>query len=172
MSSGELQNGAVGGAPAGLEELLFFGSTEHKLDSKNRVHVPKRFREPSAATGRDSEGVAFQQFFLMPWEADGCVWLLTRQQFQHHAASVPRTSFAGVGSTENRQLQRSFFSSVEVLEVDAQGRITLPAHLLETLFGEELAEGGERKVQMVGSGDRAEIWSVKRWQSQPKVVVR
>ena len=57
----------------GASELLFFGNSEHKLDGKNRVHVPKRFREPSAASGGGSEGVTFAQFFLIPWEADGCV---------------------------------------------------------------------------------------------------
>lgn len=150
----------------GASELLFFGNSEHKLDGKNRVHVPKRFREPSAASGGGSEGVSFAQFFLIPWEADGCVWLLTRQQFQSHASFVPRESIAGPDAARNRQVQRSFFQSVEVVDVDVQGRITLSAEMMRNVFGVVLPGEEERKVQMVGAGDRAEIWSVARWHAQ------
>jgi division/cell wall cluster transcriptional repressor MraZ len=154
-------------APAGgVSELLFFGNSEHKLDGKNRVHVPKRFREPSAATGGGSEGVSFAQFFVIPWEADGCVWLLTRQQFQSHASFVPRESIAGADAARNRQVQRSFFQSVEVVDVDVQGRITLSSEMMRNIFGADLPSEEERKVQMVGAGDRAEIWSVARWHAQ------
>lgn len=151
---------------SGVSELLFFGNSEHKLDGKNRVHVPKRFREPSAAAGGGSEGVSFAQFFLIPWEADGCVWLLTRQQFQSQALYVPRESIAGPEATRNRQLQRSFFQSVEVVDVDVQGRITLSSEMMRNLFGPEAPAEEDRKVQMVGAGDRAELWGVQRWREQ------
>lgn len=163
MTSSVATPSPASAAPA----LLFFGNSEHKLDGKNRVHVPKRFREPSAAAGGGSEGVSFAQFFLIPWEADGCVWLLTHQQFQIHSSSVPRESVAGPEAARNRHLQRTFFQSVEVVDVDVQGRITLSPEMMRNVFGDAAPSEDERKVQMVGAGDRAEIWSEKRWRARP-----
>lgn len=145
-----------------VAEPFFLGTSFHRLDPKNRVHVPQRIRQPDKRSRGDSGGVVFERFFLIPWEEDGCVFLLTDQQFQRMASEVPVNALGGEGARKDRDDQRDFFSKVEFVELDGQGRITLPQAVMDFLFpkgSEGKDEDGPREVALVGAGLRAEIWN-------------
>lgn len=67
-------------------------------------------------------------------------------------------SLANVGSRA-RLLQRLLIGHATDLELDAQGRILLPAMLRE--FGNL-----EKKLVLVGQGNKLEIWSADHWQER------
>jgi MraZ protein len=125
--------------------LAFLGHFEHSLDAKNRLSIPARFRAAFAG------GVALGK------DPDGC---LTVWPLETHSAMVER-AFAGLNpmSPEYRRLSRFYRGNSFVIELDASGRVTLPAMLLQ--------HGAiEREVVVAGVGDHLEVWSRERWLSE------
>ncbi|MCL4397606.1 cell division/cell wall cluster transcriptional repressor MraZ [Patescibacteria group bacterium] len=62
-----------------------------------------------------------------------------------------------VFTADGRLVRRQFFSEAEVIEYDAQGRITVPVELRK--YAELKPE-----VVVVGAGDHFEIWEKKEWE--------
>jgi MraZ protein len=59
--------------------------------------------------------------------------------------------------SKSRDLQRYLSANAKDVEVDAQGRILLPRHLL--------AYGGlEKEAIVIGAGNRAEIWNPQAYE--------
>ena len=63
-----------------------------------------------------------------------------------------------IGETP-RRLQRLLIGHATDIDMDAQGRILLPAMLRD--FGQL-----EKKLVLVGQGNKLEIWSAKLWQER------
>jgi MraZ protein len=61
-------------------------------------------------------------------------------------------------STSKRDVTRYLLAGAVDLELDRQGRVTIPAHLRQHA-------GIERDVVVVGLSSRLEIWSRPAWQS-------
>ncbi len=124
----------------------FIGTSQHSLDKKNRLHLPKRvlFR----LTPEEKQRL----YLARGW--DGCVALYPPEEWEHFSdrfkKAVPETKRRG------RNIRRLLFSSVAEVSVDSQGRILLPEHL------KEWAEIRD-KVVVNGVGDHVEIWSAERW---------
>jgi len=59
-------------------------------------------------------------------------------------------------------MQRFFFASGSEAELDKQGRIVIPANLLETGIG--------REVTVLGMNDHLEIWDRAAWRKELKEV--
>ncbi len=124
----------------------FIGTSQHSLDKKNRLHLPKRilFR----LTPEEQQNL----YLVRGW--DGCValyppeeWVEFEKRFQQVLTETKKKA---------RNIKRLLFASVAVVSVDSQGRILLPEHL------RELA-GIRDQVVVNGVGDHVEIWSAERW---------
>ncbi len=150
--------------------ILLTGTSYHRLDGKNRCHVPQRFR---SATGwaRDSNvgDVVHSTFFLIP--RGNCAYLLTPEQFQHMALEVPGEGLADDDDIVRRQ--RRFFAQAHQVEVDSQGRITLPPDIVKRVgfdpAPQKTTKGEKppvREVAIAGCGNRAELWSAERWREE------
>ena len=116
---------------------MLLGLFEQRLDDKNRVTIPAKLRE------HFEDGVVITRGF------DGCL-----QVFDVTAWGTFCTTElyrADVMNGEGRQLRRMFENYATHAELDGQGRIGIPAHLM-TLASLE------RDVIVAGSGDRLEIW--------------
>jgi transcriptional regulator MraZ len=127
---------------------MFYDSSTHTMDAKNRVFVPKRFQQ---ALGRDPEGnmVAFLTRGL-----DGCLFLFSEKGFERALERMDTQAFAG---PEQRRMQRLFFSNTTRVQLDASGRLLIPEKLRRQVdLGKE--------VVMVGVVQRAEIWPKDRWE--------
>jgi len=121
---------------------MLLGEYEHTLDDKNRLTLPARFRQ------------AFAEGIVVTRGMDGCLFAYTREAWESMVGS--RLATLNTLSKEGRRMQRFFFSGATETELDKQGRVGLPAALLEH------AKLG-RDVVVAGVHDHLEIWDRAAW---------
>lgn len=119
-----------------------------KTDAKGRVSVPKPFRDVLSADG-------FEGLYCIPSpdgqsiDAGGSRLF---SMFEEKLAALDPTSF------EYDLLATAFFGESEVLSLDKEGRIALPARL-------KTAAGIEGQVVFVGKGHKFQMWSPQRYEA-------
>ena len=121
---------------------MLLGEYDHTLDDKNRLTLPARFRQ------------AFAEGIVVTRGMDGCLFAYTRDAWESMVGS--RLATLNTLSKEGRRMQRFFFSGATETELDKQGRVGLPAALLEH------AKLG-RDVVVAGVHDHLEIWDRAAW---------
>jgi MraZ protein len=121
---------------------LFTGSVEHSLDDKGRLVVPARFRERLGAG-----------FFLTIAEPDPCLALYPATTW---ADVCDRIAAAPNKDARFRSYVRHLFANTEEVNVDAQGRLVIPAAL-------RTYAGIEKDVVSIGSLTRVELWAKDRY---------
>jgi MraZ protein len=121
---------------------MLLGEYEHTLDDKNRLTFPAKFRR------------AFADGVVLTRGMEGCVYAYPRPGWEQ----LVNGRFAGLDplSGPARRLQRFFFGSAHDEELDRQGRVVVPAHLVRHA-------GLGREVVVVGVNDRVEIWDRHAW---------
>jgi len=127
---------------------MLLGQYSQKVASKNRIAVPKKFRQDLGDKLIISQG--FEKSLLLLGEDS---W----KKLVSGTVVGPFTTGA-VRST----LRFLIGGAVEV-ELDNQGRFVLPVHL------KEFAKIG-REVIFIGLLDWVEIWDVKRWVLESKKI--
>ena len=133
---------------SGAQWDMLLGEHEHTLDEKNRLTLPVRFRE------------SFDGGVVVTRGMDGCLYAYSRDEFDR---LVERMRALDPLSREARVLQRHFFSGANVAEPDKQGRIMIPAALLQSA-------GLQREVVVSGVYDHLEIWDRAVWREHLKEV--
>ena len=114
---------------------MLYGRFQHNIDAKGRIFVPAKLRE------KLGDG------FIAAAVMDHCVSLYSMEEWdklQQGLADMPMT--------KARKLQRYLSANACDVQVDAQGRILLPRHLLDYARL-------EKEALVVGAGNRAEIWN-------------
>lgn len=124
---------------------MLLGEYEHTLDDKNRLTLPARFRQ------------AFADGIVVTRGMDGCLFAYTRDDWGNLVQS--RLATLDPLSKEGRRMQRFFFSGAAETELDKQGRVGVPAALLEH------AKLG-RDVVVAGVHDHLEIWDRDAWRRE------
>ena len=127
---------------------MLLGEHEHSLDDKNRLTLPARFRGELGGDVVVSRGL------------DGCLYVYSAAAWRGLAE---RVGTLDAFSAEARRLQRYFFASASEAELDKQGRIVIPARLLE-------AAGIGRDVTVAGMNDHLEIWDRAVWRDHQQSV--
>lgn len=124
---------------------MLLGEYEHTIDDKNRLTLPSRFRG------------AFAGGIVVTRGMDGCLFAYTREDWD----SLVRNRLASLDplSQEGRRMQRFFFSGAAETELDKQGRVGLPAALLQHA---KL----DRDVVVAGVHDHLEIWDRDAWRRE------
>jgi len=124
---------------------MLLGAYDHTIDDKNRLTLPAKFRE------------AFQDGVVVTRGLDGCLYAYRRPDWdrlvEHRLASMDPFS------KEGRRIQRFFFSGAAEADLDKQGRVMIPAQLLEH------AKLG-REVVVAGVNDHLEIWDRGAWRTE------
>ncbi len=122
--------------------MIFRGTFDHSLDAKNRLTVPSRFRAALA------DGVVLAKAL------EPCVALWTPAGYDAYTEAA----LAGFHplSKEAQKLKRFFAANSLDTELDAAGRVMLPAFLLEHA-------GISKEVVVTGSSDALEIWDRRTW---------
>jgi MraZ protein len=126
---------------------LFTGSAEHSLDDKGRLVVPARFRE------RLGGG-----FFLTIAHPDPCLALYPAETWRE---VCERIQAAPVKDAGFRTFVRHLFANTEEVNVDAQGRLVIPATL-------RAYAGIDRDVVSIGSLTRVELWAKERYEEHAR----
>jgi MraZ protein len=127
---------------------MLLGEHEHALDDKNRLTLPARLRDQLGDRVVVTRGL------------DGCLYVYAAAEW---AKLAERVGALDPLSREARTMQRFFFASGLDAELDKQGRIVIPANLLESA-------GIGREVTVAGIYDHLEIWDRAAWRDQRQTV--
>ncbi len=125
-----------------MGQHMFSGSHTASIDEKGRLAIPARFR---AALAADAQG----QLAITP-TPDG-IKLYPMPVFEHIAKNViPKHP----DIAQRRALKNLFVGQSMSLEMDAQGRMLIPASFREKLGS---------SVVLVGQVDHFALWSEAAW---------
>ncbi len=124
---------------------MLLGAYDHTIDDKNRLTLPAKFRE------------AFQDGVVVTRGLDGCLYAYRRPDWDRLVES--RLATMDPLRPEGRRIQRFFFSVAAEADLDKQGRVMIPAQLIEH------ANLG-REVVVAGVNDRLEIWDRAAWRKE------
>lgn len=121
---------------------MFMGEYHHSIDNKGRMIVPSKFREELG------------EMFIITRGLDQCLfgyplseWALIEEKLK----GLPLTK------KDARAFTRFFFSGATESELDKQGRVNIPAPLLQYA---KL----EKECVVLGVSNRIEIWSKQIWE--------
>jgi MraZ protein len=124
---------------------MLLGAHDHTIDDKNRLTLPAKFRE------------AFQDGVVITRGFDGCLYAYRRPDWDRLVES--RLASMDPLSKESRRIRRFLFSGASESDLDKQGRVMLPAQLLEhAKLGKE--------VVVAGVHDHLEIWDRAAWRAE------
>jgi MraZ protein len=128
---------------------MLLGEYEHTLDDKNRITLPAKFRAAFAAGVVVTRGM------------DGCLYAYRQEDWD----KLVDSRLAGLDplSKEGRRMQRFFFSGAAEAELDKQGRVMIPAALIEHA-------GLGRNIVVAGVRDHLELWDGAAWRKEMKEV--
>jgi MraZ protein len=124
---------------------MLLGEHEHTLDDKNRLTLPAKFRATFAGGVVLSRGM------------DGCLYAYRREDWDGLVES--RLAALDPLSKEGRRMQRFFFTGAAEAELDRQGRVMVPAALIQHA-------GLGRNVVIAGMRDHLEIWDADAWRNE------
>ena len=102
--------------------MIFTGSAEHAIDEKNRLAIPSKFRNRLDAK-RDGSG-----FYITLGFPRSSLWIYTERQFEFISEGEGSGLLPESGPLKFDQW---FFPLAEYVEIDSQGRMTIPEHLLK-----------------------------------------
>jgi MraZ protein len=127
---------------------VFIGVTELTLDAKGRLAIPTKYRD---AIQRICNGQ-----MVVTLDADECLLLYPLPVWEEVAQMLVRLPNMERGS---RSTQRNTLGAATESDLDANGRVLIPAPLRE--FAKI-----ERDVIFTGLGKKFEIWDAARWKAQ------
>jgi len=129
------------------------GRFEAILDDKGRVKIPAKFLESLKESGVNVLVMTFfdQSIYAYPKN----IW----EELESKALSLPLTNKSA------RRFKRMFFSSAIDVNVDAQGRITIP-QLLRQLANID------KNIVILGNLDHIELWSLQNWQREMEILMQ
>lgn len=126
---------------------MFRGVNPLSLDEKGRLSLPAKYRQRVLETG-DGQ-------MVLTIDRDRClllyplpVWDAVERQLIALSSTNPRA----------RALKRLLLGHAEECSLDASGRLLLPAPLREFA-------GLEKRVVLVGQGNKFEIWNEPAWEA-------
>jgi MraZ protein len=120
---------------------MFYGEYEHSVDGKHRLTLPARFRHALAGGVVLARGIE-RNIDVYPsdtWHRD-----------------MARIAELDSLNREAREMKRYVFAGAAEAELDAQGRVLVPSHLVDHA-------GIEKDVVVIGVHDHVEIWDRAAW---------
>lgn len=121
---------------------MFLGEYEHTIDAKGRIAVPAKFRAQMDKGAVISKGMGT------------CLSVYTIDRWEEKSDEL----VAGKSSDELRDFERRIYPSASEIELDAQGRMVIPAKLRAYAnLGNEVTVAGVR--------DHFEIWDRVTWRT-------
>ncbi|AZU61422.1 division/cell wall cluster transcriptional repressor MraZ [Neobacillus mesonae] len=121
---------------------MFMGEYHHSIDNKGRLIVPSKFRDDLG------------EMFIITRGLDQCLFgypLSEWKLIEDKLKALPLTK------KDARAFTRFFFSGATESELDKQGRINIPAPLLQYA---KL----DKECVILGVSNRIEIWSKQIWE--------
>ena len=126
-------------SPIHKEKLMFTGTYQNSIDSKNRMIIPAKYRDLLGGKCMLTRGF------------DKCLYIYSMEDWE---VLVEKISALKQSDRDVRKFIREFFSNTEECHLDAQGRILIPQHL-------KAYAGITKDMVTKGSMDKIEIWSAE-----------
>ena len=114
------------------------GEYNHSLDSKGRLFIPTKLREELG------------EVFYLTLSMDRCLSAYSEADWKAFSDKVSEMSYV------KQRRMRPLFAYAARCELDAQGRILIPAHLRDYA---EL----KKNVSVIGCNNHAERWDEENW---------
>jgi MraZ protein len=145
---GNGESGEAAAADRGIGGPLFRGVSELVLDAKGRLAIPARHREGLAATNGGR--------LVITADHGGCLLIYPQATWEPiQARLMALSSF----DDRIRSVQRLLVGHADDVELDAAGRILVPPALRRYA-------GLDKRVVLVGQGQKLELWDEVKWQAQ------
>lgn len=125
--------------------MRFFGTYYHNLDAKGRLVVPARFRD---------ELKELKKLYLLQG-FEGSINVYPEAAYEKEVSYLESLNYKNENS---RAYIRTVFASIEELEVDNAGRITLGVRLLDRYKIKS-------SVVIIGVGDHLEVWDQDKFET-------
>ena len=122
---------------------MFLGEFQHTIDAKGRLAIPAKYR------GRLERGAVLVRGI------EQCLYVYTMETWEAKARELDSRD---LDPRQRRMIERRFFGTAFECELDAQGRIVVPAR-----FRTYAELSGETTI--LGARDRFEIWNTARWEA-------
>ncbi len=129
---------------------MFIGEYTHRLDPKNRLSLPARFRKDLGKSVVLTRGL------------DHCLYVYPKKDWTEEAR---RHAAHASGTKAGRGLARLFLAGAMEAEVDSAGRILIPDHLKG--FADL-----KTKAVVAGVASRVEIWDENAWKKYTAAIER
>ena len=127
---------------------MFQGETAITVDDKGRVAIPAAHRDAVSACGNRLV-ITYSPF-------DECLYLYPQDVWEKVRDQVNALSGA---KESHRVYKRKLVGSAAPVELDANGRISIPS-------SHRSAVGIEKKAVLLGIGDKFELWSEQAHHAQ------
>lgn len=118
---------------------MLMGKFAHTLDTKKRLFIPAKHREQLGES------------FVITRNVDKCLSVFSMQEWEKYTDKLEQ-----LPSTQAREIARFIYSNAAEVQPDGQGRVLIPAELLEYA-------GIQKNAVVIGCGRHAEIWSEEIW---------
>nr|WP_297172925.1 division/cell wall cluster transcriptional repressor MraZ [uncultured Agathobaculum sp.] len=116
------------------------GEYKHSIDAKGRLAMPAKLRD------------ALGEHFTVTKGLDGCLSVYPEKEWERFEERI-----RALGNGEKaRRVKRYYFANAFDAQLDAQGRMLIPAGLRE--FADL-----QKDVVVIGQLDHAEIWNSEKW---------
>ncbi|MDP2804557.1 MAG: division/cell wall cluster transcriptional repressor MraZ [Gallionellaceae bacterium] len=127
---------------------MFQGAAQLNLDGKGRLAIPARHRDMLLAHCMGQ--------LVLTADADGCLLLYPQPEWQPIREKLMQLS---AFNPRIRALQRFLVGHAEDVVMDAAGRVLVSPTLRSYA-------SLDKRVMLVGQGNKFEIWDEARWQAQ------
>jgi MraZ protein len=123
---------------------MFLGSYEYKIDDKGRTSLPPRFRDD------------LRQGMVMTQGLEKCISVYSVAEWQKISDKMAAQS---ASRSKARRINRFTFATAFMADVDAQGRVAIPATLRRYAGIDDVAV-------LAGVNNYFEIWSKENWEAE------
>ncbi len=127
--------------------MLLTGTFARSVDEKQRIAIPKRFR--------DALDYPTTSLLYVAPGTDGSLALYTEEAFQQLAQRLAGASPTGPNV---RAFSRLFYAQAQSVPIDGHGRIRIPPQLAQLV-------GLTKEAVLVGVRDHLELWDRQRWEA-------
>jgi MraZ protein len=121
--------------------MMFQGAAKLAIDPKGRISMPTRFRDQLLACGAGQ--------LTLTRHPDGCLLVYPRSRWEALRLELAQLPYSA------RALQRLLLGNAMDSELDAAGRLLVPAGMREDA-------GLDREASLIGMGGHFELWDPAR----------
>jgi MraZ protein len=125
---------------------MLIGEYEYKVDNKGRLPLPPKFRHE------------FSDGLILTRGVEDCIVVYRKADFEKIASKYSSDPLA---KSKMRKLSRFIFSNAFDMELDNQGRVSLPQPLKNFT-------GITNTAVIVGDNDHLELWNPEKWNEEQR----